>query len=168
LQEANRLIRLVGWAAFGLAFVAALVFGTGSSNGLVVAWVGVCLVLSYITLTWYWPWYALWGLLPAALVPRFRLTRLTVYLGWGVLLTYGYMGFQDTRPWFVHNYHALPTFGLPLVAMVGDETLRGLVWLVRLPFRLLRSPRTTETHRQERLRQIAAMTRSDPAPPPTA
>jgi len=165
LLEANRLIRQAGWAAFGLAFLAALIFGTGSANGLVVAWVGLCLVLSYVTLTWYWPWYALWGLMPAALVPRFRLTRLTVYLGWGVLLAYASMGFQDTRFWYVHNYRALPTFGLPLLAMLSDELLRGLGWLAALPFRSSRSPITSDARRRARLQQIEAMNSSGPASP---
>jgi hypothetical protein len=135
LIEANRLIRWVGWGAFLLAFLAALLFGTGSPAALVRAWVGLCLVLEYITLTWFWPWYVLWGLLPAALTPRSRLTRLTVYLGWGVLLAYALMGFQDTRLWFLHNYRALPMFGLPLIVFVADELLRGLYWLTAILFR---------------------------------
>jgi hypothetical protein len=168
LLEANRLIRLAGWAAFGLAFLVALIFGTGSASGLVVGWVGLCLVLGYVTLTWYWPWYALWGLMPAALVPRFRLTRQTVYLGWGVLLAYACMGFQDTRFWYVHNYRALPTFGLPLLAMFGDELLRALGWLVALPFRSTRSPTMFDARRRARLQQIEAVGRGGPASPPSA
>jgi len=168
LIAANDLIRQVGWAAFGLAFLVALVFGTGSPNALVLAWVGLCLVLSYVTLTWYWPWYALWGLMPAALVPRFRLTRLTVYLGWGVLLAYAYMGYQDTRFWFVHNFRALPTFGLPLVVMLTDEMLRVAAWLVALPFRSRRMPEIVDARRRDRLQQIEAVARGNQPSPPTA
>ena len=73
LIEANRLIRLVGWGAFGLAFLLALVLGTGSAAALVVAWVGLCLVLEYLTLTWFWPWYVLWGLVPAGARPALAL-----------------------------------------------------------------------------------------------
>jgi hypothetical protein len=135
LLEANRLIRLAGWGAFGLAFLAALVFGTRSIAGLITAWIGLCLVLEYVTLTWFWPWYVLWGLMPAALVPRSRLTLLTLYVGWGVMLAYSLMGFQDTRFWFLHNYRAIPMFLLPLLLFGTDEILRGLAWLTRLPFR---------------------------------
>jgi hypothetical protein len=151
LIEANRLIRLVGWGAFGLAFLVALAFGTGSAASLVVAWVGLCLVLEYVTLTWFWPWYVLWGLLPAALVPRTRVTRLTLYLGWGVLMAYALMGFMDTRFWYLHNYRAVPMFGLPLLLFAADELLRGLVWLATLPVRRSQSPISLEAARRERL-----------------
>ena len=137
--EANRLIRQVGWGAFVLAFLVALAFGTRSASGLVVAWVGLCLVLVYLTLTWFWPWYVVWGLLPAALVPRTRVMRMTLYLGWGALMAYALMGFMDTRLWFLHNYRSLAMFGLPLVLFASDEMLRGIGWLVRLPFRRKRS-----------------------------
>jgi len=129
LIAANRIIRLVGWSAFWLAFLLALILATGSASALVVGWVVVCLVLEYVTLTWFWPWYVLWGLLPAALVPRSRATRMTLYLGWGVLMSYALMGFMDTRFWYLHNYRALPMFGLPLVLFALDEALRGLGWL---------------------------------------
>jgi len=133
--EANRLIRQVGWGAFALAFLVALAIGTRSASGLVVSWVAICLVLEYLTLTWFWPWYVVWGLLPAALVPRTRVMRMTLYLGWGALMAYALMGFMDTRLWFLHNYRSLAMFGLPLVLFALDEILRGIGWLVRLPFR---------------------------------
>jgi hypothetical protein len=140
LLEANRLIRLAGWGAFGLALLAALIFGTRSVAGVTMAWVGICLVLEYVTLTWFWPWYVLWGLMPAALVPRSRLTRLTLFLGWGEMLAYALLGFQDTRFWFLQNYRAVPMFVLPLLLFFADEILRGLVWLARLPFRRRPAP----------------------------
>jgi hypothetical protein len=98
-------------------------------------------VLCYLTLTWFWPWYVLWGLLPAALIPRSRATRMTVYLGWGCLMAYALMGFMDTRFWYLHNYRALAMFGLPLLLFAGDEILRFVGWLVSLPLR--RSRRRT-------------------------
>jgi len=140
LQEANRLIRMVGWGVFGLAFLLALVFGTRTAAGLTAAWVGLCLVLDYVTLTWFWPWYVLWGLMPAALIPRSRLSRLTVYLGWGVLMAYALMGFGDTRFWYLHNYRALPMFGLPLLLFLSDELLRGVVRAGRWTARRARTP----------------------------
>jgi len=151
LIEANRQIRLVGWGAFALAYLLALVFGTGSARLLAIAWVWLCLVLNYVTLTWFWPWYVLWGLLPAALVPRSRAARLTLYLGWGGLMAYGLMGFMDTRFWYLHNYRALPIFGLPLLLFALDELLRGIGLLVTI---LLRRPKPVidlEAARQHRL-----------------
>lgn len=133
LLEANRLIRMVGWGAFGLAMPVALIFGTRSIMRVATAWIGLCLVLQYVTLTWFWPWYVLWGLMPAALVPRSRLTRLTVYLAWGVMLAYGLLGFQDTRFWYLHNYRAVAMFGLPLLLFVLDELLRGIVRIFNPP-----------------------------------
>ncbi|MCC7368871.1 MAG: hypothetical protein IT306_10640 [Chloroflexi bacterium] len=155
LQEANRQIRIVGWGAFALAMLLALIFGTRSPAGLATAWVGVCLVLEYVTLTWFWPWYVLWGLMPAALVPRSRLTRLTVYLGWGVLLAYSLMGFQDGRFWYLHNFRAIPMFGLPLVLFLLDELLRGIWWTGALTWRRLRAPRpiSLESRRADRARE---------------
>jgi hypothetical protein len=116
-----------------------------------VAWVGLCLVLNILTLTWFWPWYVLWGLMPAALVPRSRATRLTLYLGWGGLMAYALMGFMDTRFWYLHNYRALPMFGLPLVLFALDELLRGVGWFLTLPLRRPNAPIGLETVRQERL-----------------
>ena len=120
---------MFGWGAFGLAFLVALAFGTGSAPALVVAWAALCLVLQYLTLTWFWPWYVLWGLMPAALVPRTRVARASLYLGWGALMAYALMGFMDTRFWYLHNYRALLMFGLPLLLFATDELLRGIVWL---------------------------------------
>jgi hypothetical protein len=129
LIEANRRIRMFGWGAFGLAFLVALAFGTGSAPALVVAWAALCLVLQYLTLTWFWPWYVLWGLMPAALVPRTRVARASLYLAGGALMAYALMGFMDTRFWYLHNYRALAMFGLPLLLFTTDELLRGIVWL---------------------------------------
>jgi hypothetical protein len=135
LIAANQQIRVFGWTAFVVAFLLALVFGTASASRLVVAWVALCLVLDYLTLTWFWPWYVLWGLMPAALVPRAFATRMTLYLGWGVLMLYALMGFMDTRFWYLHNYRALPAFLLPIVLFAIDEVLRVAWWLAKRPFR---------------------------------
>lgn len=130
LAEANQQVRQVGWAAFLVAMLLALAFGTGSFARLAAGWAGVCLVLNSVTLTWFWPWYVLWGLLPAALAPRSRFTRATVFLAYGVSLAYSLMGFQDTNFWYLHNYRALPMFGVPLVLMLSDELFRFLAWVL--------------------------------------
>jgi hypothetical protein len=146
LIEANRQIRLFGWAAFAAALLLALLVRTSTVQAVAAAWVGLCLVLHYLTLTWFWPWYVLWGLMPAALVPRSMLTRLTVYLAWGVTLAYALLGFQDSRFWYLNNYRAVLMFGLPLILFAIDEALRLTVWLTRLTSRKLRrsSPPASE------------------------
>jgi hypothetical protein len=156
LQEANRQIRLVGWGAFAVAFLLALVFGTRSFAGLVTGWAAVCLVLVYVTLSWFWPWYVLAGLLPAAMIPRSRVMRLTVYLGWGVLLAYGLMGFQDTRLWYAHNYRAIPMFGLPLVAFFADEIARGITWAASWPFHRRQQRPVVDPRVRERLGDLVS------------
>ena len=35
---------------------------------------------------------------------------------------------MDTRFWYLHNYRALPMFGLPLLLFALDEALRA-AWL---------------------------------------
>jgi hypothetical protein len=69
--------------------------------------------------------------MPAALVPRAFATRMTLYLGWGVLMLYALMGFMDTRFWYLHNYRALPVFLLPIGLIALDELLRAIWWLAR-------------------------------------
>ena len=44
-------------------------------------------------------------------------------------MAYALLGFMDTRFWYLHNYRALPMFGLPLLLFAADEMLRGIGWL---------------------------------------
>jgi hypothetical protein len=138
LEQANNLIRSVGWGIFTGAMVLALVFGTGSPRRLTLAWAGLCLVLCCLTLTWFWPWYLLWGLMPVALVPRSRVARLTVLFSWGVLLVYVGLGFADTRFWFLTSYRSIGMFGLPVLIFVADDVLRAMLWCCRAVVRLAR------------------------------
>lgn len=141
LEEANRVIRSVGWGAFVLTYLLALVFGTGSAARLTAAWAGLCIVLGAVTLTWFWPWYVLWGLLPVALVPRSRFARLTVLLAWGVLLVYVGLGFADTNVWFLNSYRSVGMFGLPLLVFAADELVRVARWAGRALVRVARHAR---------------------------
>ncbi|MCC6177852.1 MAG: hypothetical protein IT305_21330 [Chloroflexi bacterium] len=136
LQAANWWIRTVGWAVFGIAFVLALVFGTGSFAALIRGWLLVCLALFYVTLTWFWPWYVLAALLPAALLPRSAITRFVVVLAWGMLLIYPLLGFIDTSAWWLYSYRSLAIFGLPILVWLADTVLRligrGVRWCIRV------------------------------------
>ena len=124
LQRANGLIRAVGWTTFGIVLVVALVAGTRSLGGLAQGWLAVLVALLYVASTWFWPWYALWGLAAAPLAPRAALTRWLVYLTWGVLLLYATLGLGESRLWYVQTYRALPVFGLPLLLFAIDGGLR--------------------------------------------
>jgi hypothetical protein len=61
------------------------------------------------------------------------------------------MGFMDTRFWYLHNYRALPMFGLPLLLFALDELLRGLGWLAKLALRRPKAPIGLASARQARV-----------------
>ncbi len=127
LRLANRDIRTFGSGALVVVFCAALVLGTGSLPALLRAWTILFLVLLYATLTWFWPWYALWALPAAAMLPRSAWTRLVAYFPWGVLLIYVGLGFEGTNFWYLQTYRAIPAFGLPLLLWLGESGIRGIL-----------------------------------------
>ncbi|MDP8923042.1 MAG: hypothetical protein M3O34_09235 [Chloroflexota bacterium] len=127
LRRANRDIRTAGWGAFVVVFCAGLVLGTGSLTALLRTWMILFSVLFYATLTWFWPWYALWALPAAALLPRSAWSRFAVLFSWGVLLIYVGLGFQNTNLWYVQTYRAIPAFGLPLAIWLAESGVRGAV-----------------------------------------
>jgi hypothetical protein len=100
--------------------VAALAFATNTFGGLVRGWQAICLALYYFVSSWFWPWYLLWSLAAAGLTPGAALSRLTIFLSWGVLLLYGAMGFAETDGWYLQTYRSLAAFGIPLVLILLD------------------------------------------------
>ena len=131
LRRANRDIRTFGSGALVVVFSAGLILGTGSLAGLLQTWMIVFLVVLYATLTWFWPWYALWALPAAALLPRSAWSRLVVYFSWGVLLIYVGLGFEETSLWYVQTFRAIPAFGLPLLLWLGETGIRGALTVAR-------------------------------------
>ena len=127
LQEANRIVRLVGWGGFGLVWLGALAFGTGSFGGLVRGWLAALLALYYLASAWFWPWYVVWGVAAAALAPTSWLSRWAVMLSLGVLLLYAVLGFGETERWYLQTYRSLGVFGLPVVVMLADTAARLLM-----------------------------------------
>lgn len=127
LRRANQDIRTFGSGAFVVVFCLGLVLGTASLKALLRTWMILCFVLFYATLTWFWPWYALWALPAAALFPRSSWARLVVLFSWGVLLIYAGLGFEDTNLWYAQTYRAIPAFGLPLAIWLGENGIRGLL-----------------------------------------
>ncbi len=130
-MEANRLIRLVGWGAFGAVWLAALVVGTSTLGGLARGWTAALLALFYLGSAWFWPWYVVWALVPAALSPAAAISRLVVLLSWGVLVLYVALGFGETDLWFLQTYRALAVFGAPVALFLLDGSIRWLAAWVR-------------------------------------
>lgn len=130
LQQANTLVRLVGWGGFGLVWLGAILFRTGSFSALTTGCLATFMALFYLASAWFWPWYVVWALPFAALAPRSRLGRWTVFLSWGVLLLYALLGFGETNLWYLQTYRSLPIFGLPLALLMLDEAARAVVALV--------------------------------------
>ena len=124
LKRANRLLRAVGWGAFGAAWLIALVWGTATFGGVVRGWSAALLVLFYVGSTWFWPWYVTWALIPAALAPDAALSRLILLLSWGVLALYATLGFGETDRWYLETYRSLAVFGVPLLLFVADSLAR--------------------------------------------
>lgn len=124
LQTANTVVRLVGWGGVALVWLGALVRGTTSLGGLLRGWIAVWLALLYLASGWFWPWYAVWALATAALIPFSPLSRLTVLLSWAVLLLYAALGFGETNLWYLQTYRSLVVFGLPLAIFLLDRAIR--------------------------------------------
>jgi hypothetical protein len=135
LQKANLVVRGVGWGGVALAWLGALIFGSGSRAGLLRGAVVVFLVLYYLASGWFWPWYLLWGLVPAAMLPRSWFSLWMVLLSWGSLLLYAALGFADTPRWYLQTYRSLAVFGLPLALLLFFVGLALLLTAGRVVFR---------------------------------
>ncbi|MFN8522057.1 MAG: hypothetical protein U0821_03025 [Chloroflexota bacterium] len=141
LHQANALIRRVGWGALGLALLLGACFGTGSTRGLLVAWSGVMLVLHYVGSTWYWPWYVMWSLPAAALIPGTWIGVWTLLLSWSSMLLYSLLGFGETAYWPLQTFRSAAVFGLPVLGLAVWFVARFLVWVVAFSVRLSRPSR---------------------------
>ena len=124
LQTANTIVRLAGWVGVAVVCLGALVRGTTSIGGLLRGWTAVWLALLYLASAWFWPWYVIWALATAALIPFSLLSRLTVLLTWGVLLLYAGLGFGESNLWYLQTYRSLFVFGLPLAIFLLDSAIR--------------------------------------------
>lgn len=132
---ANLLVRLFGVIGFG--FVWLLAAWRASHLRQFLAWsVALLLAFYWLTATWIWPWYVLWALGLAALIPRSWLAGLTALLSATVLSLYVSHGYQATPEEWIYTYRSLPAFALPL-AMFGLSA--ALWWLLLSTARLLRA-----------------------------
>jgi hypothetical protein len=120
---ANALIRFGSWAAFGAFWLLAAWRATDLRRFLV--WSAATLLAVYwLVAAWFWPWYVVWALAVAALVPSSRPAGLAVLLSASALSLYVAFGFDHTAQGWIFTYRSLPVFLLPLA-------LFGLAQLVR-------------------------------------
>jgi hypothetical protein len=126
--QANALIRLGSWAAFG-AFLALAAWRATDLRRFLVWSAAALLTVYWLVAAWFWPWYVVWALALAALVPSSRPAGLAALLSASALSLYATFGFDHTAQGWIFTYRSLPIFLLPLV-------LFGLAQLVR---RLVRS-----------------------------
>lgn len=103
-------IRFVTWLAFGAAFFWLLCITRGAAELPLKCLVLLVLAL-YLVASWFWPWYVLWALPLAAIVPRSLARMLTILLSGTVLLLYALSDWAWSYSW-----RAAFVFGLPLVA----------------------------------------------------
>jgi hypothetical protein len=102
-------IRLVTWLVFGTVFFW-LVGRTRNAAELPARCLTLLVIALYVVASWFWPWYVIWALPLAAVVPRSAARLLTIQLSFTVLLLYALSEWAWTYSW-----RAAFVFGLPLV-----------------------------------------------------
>jgi hypothetical protein len=134
VQRANTIIRLLSWALFG-AFWLVAAWRARDLRSFLVWSVAVTLALYWFAASWFWPWYVVWALALAALVPGSGVAQLTVLLSAAALTLYAAFGFDIGPYTWIHTYRPLLVFIPPLV----------LFALGHLGWRMLRTLRSSET-----------------------
>ncbi len=115
--QANTWLRGVTWTAFGLVWLLAAWRATGFRA--LVTWSTIVFLASYWLLgSWIWPWYVVWAVALAALVPGSWPAVLAATLSATVLTLYASAGFESGRLWWIDAYRSLPAWLLPLL-LVG-------------------------------------------------
>jgi hypothetical protein len=125
--QANVWLRAMNWLAF-------LTFWLYAARRIVdvrsfLCWSVAVLLASYwLVATVIFPWYLVWALALAAVVPTSRATLLAVLLSATVLSLYALGGFDDeTSPlWWVKAYRSIPALVLPLLIFAGVELWRRI------------------------------------------
>jgi len=112
--QANTWLRLVTWGAFGAVSLLAA-WRTADLRGFLVWSTVVMLALYWLVGGYIWPWYPIWSLALAALVPTSLPARLAAVLSATVLSLYVTGGYQGTAHEWIYTYRSLPAFVLPLV-----------------------------------------------------
>ncbi len=123
VQQAHQWMRVLGWGALGAIWLAAAWHATDLRRLLVGA-TAVMLAAYWLVLTWFWPWYVIWALALAALVPTSWPAGLAVVLSATVLSLYAAGGYQGSAHEWIYTYRSLPAFVLPLLLWPLSRALR--------------------------------------------
>ncbi len=107
-RRVNACLRATTWLLFGLAWMAAAWHATDLRRFLVGA-TALLLASYWLIGSWFWPWYLLWALVPAAMVSDSRPAPLAAITSATVLTLYASIG----APEWVYTYRSLPAFLLP-------------------------------------------------------
>jgi hypothetical protein len=113
--RADAWLRRAGWSAFGLAWLGAAWYARDLRRFLVGS-AALMLASYWLIASWFFPWYVLWALAFAALVPTSPPALLAALLSATVLTLYASTGFEKTgATQWVCTYRSLPALGLPLL-----------------------------------------------------
>ena len=114
--RADLVLKTASWAAFGLAWLAALAYARDLRRFLLAA-TSLFLASYWLVSTTFYAWYVIWALALAVLVPMSAPALLTVLLSASSLIIYAATGYDDPRDsmeW-VFIYRSVLIFGLPLL-----------------------------------------------------
>lgn len=108
-RRANAWLRATTWLLFGLAWLTAAWYAADLRRFL-VGTTALLLASYWLIGSWFWPWYLLWVLAPAAMVSDSRPAPLAAITSAAVLTLYASIG----APEWIYTYRSLPAFVLPL------------------------------------------------------
>jgi hypothetical protein len=110
--QANAYLRLTCWLAFG-AFGLLAARRARDLRGFLV-WSAATMLASYwLVSAWFFPWYVIWALALAALVPTSAAAGLTAILSASVFSIYVGFSLMGSDHWWIYIYRSLPAFLLP-------------------------------------------------------
>ena len=123
-QRANLIVRLSLGSLFA-AGMAVLTWCVRNLRMMVWGWLALLLLSYCLVQTWFWPWYLIWALVLAALLPRSSVAALVVAFTVMALAMYaqvdaGHIPALSTA----YQFRSLALFG-------GPAVLTGLWWLYR-------------------------------------
>ncbi|MBA2241010.1 MAG: hypothetical protein H0W09_07195 [Solirubrobacterales bacterium] len=123
--QATLWLRSATWLAFGLVWLLAA-WRVADPRTFLISSTAVFLAFYWLVGTWVQPWYVIWALALAALVPTSRPAQLAVLLSVGLLSVYvtGGYDYADSPLWWLYAYRSLPAFVLPILIFALIELAR--------------------------------------------
>jgi hypothetical protein len=122
--RADFVIKTVGWSAFGLAWLAALIYSRDLRRFLLAA-TSLMLASYWLINSAFYAWYVIWALAFAALVPTSAPALLAALLSATALTIYATTGFDEIEglEW-IFTYRSIPALGLPLLIFAAASAAR--------------------------------------------